>query len=179
MNSNDRGDFSEIPILDVSSLYGEDEAAIRATAATLRTYLWNRARSLVFSTATSPALAEATLKQVQRCRLDDLGRRTLLARAQQLIAALADAGIPLPQNHLLGPIIPVVLGSNAAALRAAAALADQGFLAQAIRPPTVPAGTARLRITLNPSLSESDVDRLAATLSSQWKLCSSSEPEPT
>lgn len=39
MNPNDRGDFSEIPILDVSSLYGDDEAAIRATAATLRSYL--------------------------------------------------------------------------------------------------------------------------------------------
>ncbi len=153
--------------------------AFVAGTSSLRTYLWNRARSLVFSTATSPAVAQATLETLERCITDTAGRACLLQRAQQLTHTLRCAGVPLPEQHLAGPIVPVIFGSNQAALSAAARLAEHGFLAQAIRPPTVPKGTARLRITLHPGLTAAQVEQLGKLLSEQWKQSSSSEPELT
>jgi len=61
-------------------------------------------------------------------------------------------------------IIPLVLGSNDAALRLAGALSSSGFAVRAVRPPTVPAGTSRIRISLNVALSIADIDLLLSAL---------------
>jgi 8-amino-7-oxononanoate synthase len=100
--------------------------------------LINRARSFIYSTAPPPALAHAALSALQLIRSNEC--RGLRDKLRENIALLADSSTP---------IIPRVLGTNEAALAAAAALADAGFMVPAIRYPTVPRGTARLRISLS------------------------------
>ncbi|HEX8204231.1 MAG TPA: aminotransferase class I/II-fold pyridoxal phosphate-dependent enzyme, partial [Isosphaeraceae bacterium] len=81
------------------------------------------------------------------------------ALGDRLRAALADSGVPvLPST---GPIVPVPLGDPSRAVARADRLRTRGFLVPAIRPPTVPAGTARLRISLTAAHSEDDVADLA------------------
>lgn len=127
----------------------------------LRTWLWNRGRGFVFSTATSPLLCAATLLNLQRLIDADASRQRLAQASADLRLALG-ARIPIPASH--GPIIPLVLGAPEAALHAARALRDEGILVQAIRPPTVPPGTSRLRVTATALLRDDDVRRLADAL---------------
>ncbi len=100
--------------------------------------LTNRARSFIYTTASPPALAHAATVALDLIRSSE--GKTLRARLQQNIAILS------PQST---PIIPKILGSNEAALEAANQLEQAGFLVPAIRFPTVPRGTARLRISLS------------------------------
>lgn len=139
------------------------QGAFVAGARLLNQWLWNRARSLVFSTGTSPVLSVIALELVRQARSDDAGRARLLATAARLRRRLADAGVVLPPTSL-GPIVPIVLGDNARALSCASRLQAAGFRACAIRPPTVPAGSARLRITVSSALDEASTERLAACL---------------
>jgi 8-amino-7-oxononanoate synthase len=129
----------------------------------LRTFLWNRARSFVFSTATSPALAATLLERLRtvagaesaRSRLGDLAvRLETLCRACRL-------QMP-PGRH--GPIFPILLGSPEAALAGASHLASRGILAPAIRPPTVPDGQSRVRISLTTSMRDEDIERIGQAL---------------
>ena len=126
----------------------------------LRTFLWNRARSFVFSTAPSPRHAELTTAQVQRAQGADTLRERLAENGARFRAALHSAGLRLA-THSFGPIVSIVLGSNERVLAAAAELRAKGILAQAIRPPTVPAGGARLRLTMKATFTESEIARLA------------------
>ncbi|HVJ19099.1 MAG TPA: aminotransferase class I/II-fold pyridoxal phosphate-dependent enzyme [Polyangiaceae bacterium] len=139
--------------------------AFVAGSSTLRRYLWNRARSFVFSTAPSPALAALALLHVKHVRAAEDLRATLAERSAQLREALAPRGLP-PLEHSFGPIVPLVLGDNESVLTATAALATRGILVQGIRPPTVPKGSARLRLTVSASMSSTDVERLAKALDS-------------
>ncbi|WP_437733168.1 aminotransferase class I/II-fold pyridoxal phosphate-dependent enzyme [Sorangium sp. So ce1335] len=135
--------------------------AFVAGSSTLRTYLWNRARSFVFSTGISPMLALATVDRVRRAAADDAGRARLAMVTAQLRSGLRSLGARLlPASS--GPILPWILESPAAAVEMSQRLAREGILVQAIRPPTVPAGTSRLRITSSASLSEADVERALA-----------------
>jgi 8-amino-7-oxononanoate synthase len=110
-----------------------------ATSTVWRDLLVNRARSFIYSTAPPPALAHAAATALQRIlSADGHSRREQL---QQHIARLS------PGHR--SPIIPRLLGGNEAALAAAATLEARGFLVPAIRYPTVPRGTARLRISLS------------------------------
>lgn len=111
----------------------------------LRLYLWNRARSFVFSTGTSPLLAQAALANVERSVAEPWRREKVLALAETFRRALRAHGVTALGR---GPIVPCVVGSAADAVRAMQFLADRGVRAQAIRPPTVPAGTSRLRLTV-------------------------------
>ena len=123
------------------------QGAFVAGSAALRSLLWNDARSFVFSTATSPRLAEATLLHVQRVRSADADRATLLDRVRALRAALTAERIAVGPG-LGGPIVPILVGDNERAAAVVTELERNGVLAQAIRPPTVPAGTARIRLTV-------------------------------
>jgi 8-amino-7-oxononanoate synthase len=116
--------------------------------------LVNRARSYIFTTASSPADAAAALAAVKvvRSAEGDERRATLRAHLDRLVP-----GHP-------SPIIPFVCGPEERALVAAAALLDQGLLVTAIRPPTVPPGTSRLRVTLSAAHTPDQVDRLARAL---------------
>lgn len=102
--------------------------------------LVNRARPFIYSTAPPPALAHATLAALELIRSE--GGKSLRGKLRKNISLISD--FPTP-------IIPRILGSNEAALSAAAALAEAGFMVPAIRYPTVPRGTARLRISLSAS----------------------------
>ena len=115
----------------------------------------NRARSFVFSTAPPPSLAHAAVEALAVCRSPEgVALRAALSRH---ITAIAPAGHP-------SAIVPVVLGSNSAALEASARLADAGFLVPAIRFPTVPRGGARLRISLSAAHTGEEVAMLAAAM---------------
>ena len=129
----------------------------------LRTWLWNRARAFVFSTAPSPVLCRLALAQVRAARAADPARERLRQLGRDLRAALRARGVPL-LGGAEGPIVPVPLGSNEHALRATQVLRDRGILAQAIRPPTVPAGAARLRLTVHADWPDDAVSRLAESL---------------
>lgn len=135
------------------------QGAFVAGSADLRAWLWNRARSFVFSTGLSPALAGAAAARVQQVAANELGRRYLHERANQLRAGLAALGI---QAMGRGPIIPWQIGDPAETVRRSLVLRDQGVFVQAIRPPTVPAGTSRLRITAHAKLSGAQVERALA-----------------
>jgi 8-amino-7-oxononanoate synthase len=136
-------------------------------------YLIQRARPFVFSTAPPPALAaalEASLDLVER---DPERRQTLAALARRLRSRLAEAGIAAGPST--SHIISVVIGENDRAVDVARALQAGGFDVRAIRPPTVPPGTARLRISVNVGLSEDTIDGFAASLAAALKevrLCS-------
>jgi 8-amino-7-oxononanoate synthase len=120
------------------------------------------ARPYVYTTAAPPALA-AALSAALRCIRDGERRRAHLGA---LIAAFRAGAEGLPWRLLASstPIQPLVLGDVASALRASAALEARGILVPAIRPPTVPAGTARLRVSLSAAHSLSDVETLACAL---------------
>ena len=116
--------------------------------------LKTRARTLVYSTAPPPASIAAAI-----AALDIIERRPdlvaqPLAKARAFTRAL---NLPLAQS----PIVPVIIGEASAALEASRALQDQGFLVVAIRPPTVPAGTARLRVAFSGGHPDAEVARLA------------------
>ena len=121
-------------------------------------FLWNRARSFVFSTGISPLLAAAALVGLRRARGDDPGRTRVLAHAARLRRGLRDLGYDVPAGGV-GPIVPVLLGEASRALVLARRLEEQGVRVAAIRPPTVPEGTSRLRVTVNAGLGEADVER--------------------
>jgi 7-keto-8-aminopelargonate synthetase-like enzyme len=116
----------------------------------------NRARSYIFSTAPTPADAAAALafRSAEEAALE--------GRLAALIDRVTDAGLAPPGHP--SPIIPVVLGSEQAALNASASLLQEGLWVPAIRPPTVPVGTSRLRVTLSAAHSDEDVTRLIHAL---------------
>jgi 8-amino-7-oxononanoate synthase len=114
----------------------------------------------VFSTAPSPALCRLVLGQVRRVKAADAARERLSALAGALREALSMRGVPLAAAST-GPVIPVLLGSNERAMQAMATLRGRGILAQAIRPPTVPAGAARLRLTVHANWPDDAVPRIA------------------
>lgn len=116
--------------------------------------LKTRARTLVYSTGLPPASVAAAIAALDIVTADrDLTARPL-AHAQAFTRA---AGLPLAQS----PIVPVILGDEETALRAQALLEMEALLVTAIRPPTVPAGTARLRIAFTAGHADADVARLA------------------
>jgi 8-amino-7-oxononanoate synthase len=139
------------------------QGACIAGSVPLRTFLWNRARSFVFSTAPAPFLCASLATQLDLTRRADGRRQALHAIAALFRARAHQAGIPvLP--HSFGPICVAVVGTPEAALTAAETLRDQGILVQAIRPPTVRSGQCRLRATLHAGLGEDDVERAVAAL---------------
>ena len=128
-------------------------------ASEIRELLWNRARSFVFSTGVSPRLVADLATQLDRVKRGDDLRANLHARAHQLRAGLSSLGLDV-RGH--GPIVPVVLGHPGRAVDIARALGDLGVSVQAIRPPSVPAGTARIRMTLSAVSTESSVQHALA-----------------
>ena len=136
--------------------------AFMAGSETLVETLIQRARTYIYTTASPPALAEAgraALKLIQ----EEPGRRehlkTLVARFR---GGAAQLGLSLLPSDT--PIQPLLVGEADPALALAQGLRERGILAAAIRPPTVPAGTARLRITLTAAHTEPQVDRLLDAL---------------
>ena len=125
-------------------------------------WLINRARPLVYSTATPPPAAAAATRALEILRAEPWRRERLRSLADSLRSSLP--GLGLPEVGPGGPIVPVVLGDPAETVARSARLVDRGCLVPAIRPPTVPEGTARLRISLTAAHSMEDLDRLRDAL---------------
>jgi 8-amino-7-oxononanoate synthase len=124
-------------------------------------WLWNRARPFVFSTGMSPATAVAAQIAVRKAMTFTPARIRVHAAADQLRRGMRELGLDI---RGYGPVIPWVIGPAAAAVRIATDLRTRGFHVQAIRPPSVPAGTARLRLTVTARHSDSDIAALLAAI---------------
>ena len=124
--------------------------------------LINQARSYVYTTATPPALASAVLASLQLIEQGEESRAHLQRLITQLRSGLNDLHWSLMPSSTA--IQPLLIGDNQAALDLSNALRERGIWVAAIRPPTVPQGTARLRITLSATHSAADVTRLTETL---------------
>jgi 8-amino-7-oxononanoate synthase len=126
--------------------------------------LIQKARTYVYTTALPPAVAAATRAALRVSQREAWRREKALALAQKLRLGLRELGLGVDASQPLTTIIPVILGDAQRALSASRALEAGGFLVTAIRPPTVPAGTARLRITLSAAHEEAQVDALLSAL---------------
>jgi 8-amino-7-oxononanoate synthase len=114
----------------------------------------NRARTVIYSTGLPPAIVAAAIAALDVIEREPGYAALPLAKAK---AFARGAGLPEP----VSPIVPVLLGEAEAALKASRLLEDHGFLVVAIRPPTVPAGTARLRLTFTAQHPDDEIERLA------------------
>jgi len=127
--------------------------------ATVREYLVNRAPGFIFSTALPPAALGAADAALDLVPAMDAQREALHARSGRLRACLSAAGLDTAGSST--QIVPVLAGEETRALAAMRALEAEGILAVAVRPPTVPPGGSRLRLSLTALHTDADVDRLA------------------
>ena len=124
-------------------------------------YLINRARSFIYSTGLPPAVIGASLAAVKLVRSQPQLRRQLFEKVQSFKEKLSEGGI-----HIIGSsqIVPVVIGDSGHAMGIAKSLRSQGIYATAVRPPTVPEKTARLRFSITNHLQEKDLKQAASLL---------------
>jgi 8-amino-7-oxononanoate synthase len=141
--------------------------AFVAADANLIEYLIQRARTYIYTTALPPVVAAASRAGLRLSQQEGWRRERLHSLTLRFRAAAAAAGVPLTASTT--PIQPVIVGEAAWALALSEALMNAGFWVAAIRPPTVPPGTARLRITLSAMHRDEDVDALAETLGALWR----------
>lgn len=138
------------------------EGALLCGPIVLRDFIVNRGRGFIFSTAPSPLMASA-VRESLRMLADEPERR------DRLWGLVGDAGRALAQCGMVptgSQILPLVLGDDATTMRVAAAIQAAGFDVRGIRPPTVPPGTARLRVSMTLNATAEDVARLADTIGS-------------
>ncbi len=126
-------------------------------------FLWNKARTQIYSTSLPPALCAAATASLEIIQSESSRRDRLHTLCRLFRDQLASVGVvPFPGS--VGPIVPIVLQEPQAAMKVAERLLEHGFLVGAIRPPTVPRGTSRLRVTLHSNLPEEIVTNLAAKI---------------
>jgi len=136
--------------------------AFACSTATVKDYLVNHARSLIFSTANPPYIAHQIRAALDLIREADDRRAHLRQISAALRTELRTAGLRCAPGDT--PIVPVILGSNESALHVASELQSAGFAVKAIRPPTVQPDTARIRLSLTSNISVEDIRRLAQVL---------------
>jgi 8-amino-7-oxononanoate synthase len=165
----------DVPILigTLGKALGTFGAFVAGSEALIETLI-QRARSYVYTTALPPAVAEATRMSLQLLREEGWRREHLSALVARFRRGAAQLGLPLSVSQT--PIQPLIVGEAEAALRLSAALRDCGVLVHAIRPPTVPKGTARLRITFSAAHAEAQVDQLLSALEASFRLPASMPP---
>lgn len=122
----------------------------------------NTGRPYIYTTALPPALCATAIAALDIVQTQPDRRRRVLSLAQHLRSALASAGFDTGRS--VSHIIPIMMGDEAAALAASSHLQQDGFLVPAIRPPTVPRGTSRLRVSLCSNHQESDLDGFMKSL---------------
>jgi 7-keto-8-aminopelargonate synthetase-like enzyme len=135
----------------------------------LREFLINRARSFIFSTAPMPAQVAAARGALAVVRQEPRLRERLRENCRYLRLALATHSIPAigdVESH----VVPIVIGDPLATMAVGASLIEQGLLVGAVRPPTVPTGTSRLRITVSAAHTREQIDQLVAALSAALEL---------
>lgn len=125
--------------------------------------LVSRSRSFIFTTGTPPAMAAATLEALRIAQVEGWRRDAVRERARRLRQRLREGGLDVP-GDAEGHIVPVIIGDAKRTMELVANLRRRGFLVGGVRPPTVPAGTSRLRISLSAVHPMELVDALAASL---------------
>jgi 8-amino-7-oxononanoate synthase len=158
---DDRNDPRLIYLATLGKAAGVAGAFVGGSSALIE-WLVNKARTYVFTTAQPPLLAAAVSVSLPLIAADTWRRVHLIELINHLKVGLA--GLPWPLMPSATPIQPLLVGSNAETMRLAEALRTQGILLPAIRPPTVPPGEARLRISLSAEHSLADVDTLCVAL---------------
>ena len=123
----------------------------------------NRARSYVFSTASAPALAHATVAAVELAQKADFARAQLRRHFRRLRAGLRELGYVVLEGD--SPIIPVMVGDPLPTMKLSQALLDRGVFVHGIRPPTVPPGTGRLRVVPMATHTDEDISQALAAFS--------------
>lgn len=130
---------------------------------TLRRFLVNFGAEFIFSTYLPPAAAGAALAAVRRVRGFSAEERAAMpALSRRWRARLREVAPGVPDGD--SPVVPVPVGEEAATMRVAERLRERGFRVGAIRPPTVPAGTSRLRLSLNRMLTDEQLERFSSAL---------------
>ncbi len=153
----------DVPILigTLGKAFGTFGAFV-AGSETLIEYLIQKARPYIYTTALPAAVAEATRASLKLLQTENWRREKLRDRIQQFRTGATQLGLELMPSET--PVQPLIIGDNAKALAMSQALEARGILISAIRPPTVPEGTARLRITFSADHTSADVTKLLATL---------------
>jgi 8-amino-7-oxononanoate synthase len=153
----------EVPVLigTLGKAFGTFGAFV-AGSADLIEFLIQRARTYAYTTALPPAVAEATRASLRLVREESWRREKLRSVVRRFRSGAAQLGLHIMDSST--PIQPILLGDNERALRASQALMDAGLWVGAIRPPTVPVGSARLRVTFSAAHEEVQVDRLLDAL---------------
>jgi 8-amino-7-oxononanoate synthase len=151
--------IADVPILmgTLGKALGTFGAFVAGSEELIETLL-QRARTYIYTTALPPAVAAATRAALRVLQQEPWRRERVLGHVARFRREAVTLGLPLLASGT--PIQPVVLGSEVAAMTASDTLRKQGLWVPAIRPPTVPAGSSRLRVTFSAAHSENDVDRL-------------------
>jgi 8-amino-7-oxononanoate synthase len=126
--------------------------------------LVQRARTYIYTTALPAPVAAATLAALQVSTAESWRRKRVLALARRFRSLARAAGLPLEPSET--PIQPILLGGAEAAVEASRSLLERGYFVAAIRPPTVPAGSSRLRVALSAAHRDADVEGLVEALAS-------------
>lgn len=156
-------DAEQVPVLmgTLGKAFGTAGAFVAGSEALIETLI-QFARTYIYTTALPPAVAAATLKSLELIHDGDERRETLTGLIRRFRDGAAQRGWTLMNSDT--PIQPILVGEDAQALRLSERLRERGFLITAIRPPTVPEGSARLRVTFSAAHREEDVDALLEAL---------------
>ncbi len=151
----------DVSVVTLSKALGCSGGAVCGTRA-LCDALINFGRAYIYTTSVPSSLAAAVTAAVTVVRAEPERRTRVRALSRNVRDRLIRMGLSLPEGD--SPIVPIVLGSESSALVAANALRDRGLLSLAVRPPTVPKGSSRLRVTLSCDHTDAEVDRLLDAL---------------
>ncbi|KWS24175.1 8-amino-7-oxononanoate synthase [Pseudomonas syringae] len=170
--------MDDVPVLvgTLGKSFGTSGAFVAGSEELIETLI-QFARPYIYTTSQPPALACATLKSLQLLRTEHWRREHLTRLIQQFRRGAEQIGLQLMDSFT--PIQPIMIGDAGRALHLSQLLRERGLLVTAIRPPTVPAGSARLRVTLSAAHSEADVQLLLNTVEQCYPLLDashSSEP---
>jgi 8-amino-7-oxononanoate synthase len=162
-------DADAVPVLvgTLGKAFGSFGAFV-AGSGELIELLMQKARSYIYTTALPQPVAAASRKALEIAQRESWRRERVLALTARFRAGARQLGVPVmgpPGGHPLTPIQPVLMGSAEAALQAQRELSAAGYCVVAIRPPTVPRGSARLRVTLSAAHTEAQLDALLEALS--------------
>ncbi|WP_271104610.1 8-amino-7-oxononanoate synthase [Pseudomonas tohonis] len=161
--------LEDVPVLvgTLGKAFGTAGAFVAGSEELIETLI-QFARPYIYTTSQPPAVACATLKSLELLQKEGWRREHLDRLVRRFREGAAEIGLSLMDSPT--PIQPILVGDSARALRLAALLRERGILVGAIRPPTVPAGSARLRVTFSASHSEAQLELLLQALSESWNI---------
>ena len=163
--------IEEVPVLigTLGKGFGTAGAFVAGSEELIETLI-QFARPYIYTTSQPPAVACATLKSLQLLQTERWRREHLNRLIARFRSGAAEIGLRLMDSPT--PIQPILVGDSERALRLSALLRERGLLVGAIRPPTVPAGSARLRVTLSAAHSAAQLEQLLDALAECWPLVS-------